>query len=53
MRCLELDEQCSVIQHAAPKTIEDHHIRTADLQETPTTSELVEGIGKEIIRLSP
>lgn len=53
LKYLGLDEHCSVIKNAVLNTIQDHQIRTPDIGGTATTTEFVECVLKEIVRMTP
>jgi hypothetical protein len=48
-----LDQHCSAIKNAVLNTIQEHKIKTADIGGTASTSQFMECVLKEIIRLTP
>ena len=48
-----LDQHCSTIKNAVLNTIQDHKIKTPDIGGTSTTSQFVECVLNEIVRMTP
>lgn len=48
-----LDQHCSVIRNAVLNTIQEHNIKTADIGGTATTTQFIECVLNEIVKLTP
>jgi hypothetical protein len=48
-----LDQHCSTIKNAVLNTIQEHKIKTPDIGGTSTTTEFIECVLKEIVKLTP
>ena len=48
-----LDQHCSTIKNAVLNTIQEHQLRTPDIGGTATTTQFVECVLKEIVKLTP
>lgn len=53
LKYLGLDQHCSTIKNAVLNTIQDHKIKTPDIGGTSTTSQFVECVLNEIVRMTP
>ena len=48
-----MDEHCSAIKNAVLNTIQEHKIKTPDIGGTATTTQFIECVLNEIIKLTP
>jgi hypothetical protein len=48
-----LDQHCSTIKKAVLNTIQDHQIKTPDIGGTATTTQFVESVLNEIVKMTP
>jgi hypothetical protein len=48
-----LDDHCSVIKNAVLNTIQQHKLRTADIGGTTSTTDFVQCVLNEIIKMTP
>ncbi|CAF0924606.1 unnamed protein product [Rotaria sp. Silwood1] len=53
LKYLGLDQHCSVIKKAVLNTIEEHKLKTPDIGGTTTTTEFVQCVLNEIIKMTP
>ncbi|CAF1669764.1 unnamed protein product, partial [Adineta ricciae] len=53
LKYLGLDQHCSAIKNAVLNTIQEHKIKTPDIGGTSTTTQFVECVLNEIIKLTP
>ena len=48
-----MDQHCSTIKNAVLNTIQEHKIKTPDIGGTSSTTEFIECVLKEIVKLTP
>ena len=48
-----LDKHCSVIKKAVLNTIQEHDLKTRDIGGTATTTEFIECVLNEIVKMTP
>ncbi|CAF4868457.1 unnamed protein product, partial [Rotaria magnacalcarata] len=48
-----LDQHCSVMKKAVLSTIQEHNIKTADIGGTATTTQFIECVLNEIVKMTP
>ena len=48
-----MDQHCSAIKNAVLNTIQEHKIKTPDIGGTATTTQFIECVLNEIIKLTP
>jgi hypothetical protein len=48
-----LDEHCSVIKNSVLNTIQEHKIKTPDIGGTSTTTQFIQCVLNEIVKLTP
>jgi len=53
LKYLGLNQHCSTIKNAVLNTIQEHKIRTQDIGGTSTTTEFIECVLSEIVKLTP
>ncbi|CAM4896554.1 unnamed protein product [Rotaria socialis] len=53
LKYLGLDQHCSVIKKAVLNTIQEHNIKTPDIGGTATTTQFIECVLNEIVKMTP